>query len=163
MKETDKAKSISDYFTTAIIKKATNDFQNDELKTFDSTTANVDSDDIFDLLNSKAKTKTITSDTLDAVNLMIQEFIVKHEDEYFKNQKKIDSYLDEVTRFTAVLEEDEAIVDGGDYTLIELAKVKEDQKYAKVLVADFTHIQKAQNKKNLTNSEVENLDLGLVE
>lgn len=148
--------AITDFVTIQFMKKATREFKAGNLTTFAYTDEDVEKDlsVILSKLDVNNAEKEITADTMDAMIWLINEFKVKDEAKYNEHKEKIDAYRDELTRMAGVLENETD----------EVKKV-ENQKYAKLLIADFTHLQdlqKTQSKNKLSSDKVENLNLGLV-
>ena len=150
LKETDKTKILFDCLTNEFIKSATDLYRNDRLSEFGYLQKNVTNnvEKITKRLQGKNINKNITSNLIDSITVATQAWQL---DENFSDErnKKVDSFIAELTKTAIALEEDELAEKRGNLTSEQLEAKQNNQKYAQVLIADYTKIvNRKSNKKN---------------
>lgn len=157
--ENEKRFSVSDFLTFKFIRMVSRAKEAGNMSTFAYTDKDVIED--VEIITSRLRSreqKEITADTLDTIGIIVEDIMVNNPKFYEDNKEKVDDYAHEVARFAGVMESEK-----------DSAKQAENQKYAKILVADFRHLQeasenaktrKSQAKKDLSKQVVKELELG---
>lgn len=150
LKKTDKTKILFDCLTNEFIKSATDLYRNDRLSELGYLQKKVtnDAEKITKRLQGKNINKNITSNLIDSITVATQAWQL---DENLSDEmnKKVDSFITELTKTAIALEEDELAEKRGNLTSEQLEAKQKNQKYAQVLIADYTKIvNRKSNKKN---------------